>query len=280
MCRFIAYLGEDVLLKKILVDQVNSIVKQSLHARESSIPTNGDGFGLGWYTPHIDPTPALFTSISPAWNDRNLLNLTSKIISPCFFAHVRAASTGAVTSYNCHPFVNGKWMLMHNGGVGDFITVKRHMRHLLDDDIYHWIQGDTDSELIFALFLQLSKGRDISTLSVAGDVLQETLSITHDLVVRYNSKESSFFNICLTNGEQMIATRYCSDANAMPETLHYMNRDHLLRDNPDLNDTDKDYNFTVITSEKLTNFHVDWQEVPRNTLLLVDKSKQITLRPL
>ncbi len=42
-----------------------------LHARESTIPTNGDGFCLGWYVPEISPQPALFTSIYPAWNDCN-----------------------------------------------------------------------------------------------------------------------------------------------------------------------------------------------------------------
>src|SRR5438876_12361096 len=105
MCRLVAYLGKEVLLEDVLVKPVNSIVMQSLHARESTIPTNGDGFGVGWYASHISPEPALFTSVFPAWNDRNLLNLTAKIKSSCFFAHVRAAGAGGVTNYNCHPFV-------------------------------------------------------------------------------------------------------------------------------------------------------------------------------
>jgi glutamine amidotransferase len=115
-----------------LVKPVNSIVMQSLHARESTIPTNGDGFGLGWYVPSISVEPALFMSISPAWNDRNLLHLTAKIKSPCFFAHVRAASSGGVANYNCHPFIHEQWMLMHNGRINDFIVIKRHLRHLLE----------------------------------------------------------------------------------------------------------------------------------------------------
>ena len=32
---------------------------------------NGDGFGVGWYCPKeqqfVDPTPCVFTSITPAW---------------------------------------------------------------------------------------------------------------------------------------------------------------------------------------------------------------------
>jgi len=107
MCRLVAYLGHDVLLEDVLVKPVNSIVMQSLRARESSIPTNGDGFGLGWYVPSINDEPALFTAVSPAWNDRNLLHLTAKIKSSLFFAHVRAASIGGVTQYNRSKYVCG-----------------------------------------------------------------------------------------------------------------------------------------------------------------------------
>ena len=32
--------------------------------------TNGDGFGIGWYGE--GSVPAVFKSVDPAWNDRNL----------------------------------------------------------------------------------------------------------------------------------------------------------------------------------------------------------------
>ena len=161
MCRLISYLGEDIILSDVLVKPDNSLVMQSLHARESNTRTNGDGFGVGWYAPSISSEPALFTSVSPAWNDRNLLHLTSKIKSPAFFAHVRAATGGGVTKYNCHPFIYKQWMMMHNGGITNFNQVKRHLRRLLDDDLYRWIQGETDSEHLFALFLQNAQKRDL-----------------------------------------------------------------------------------------------------------------------
>src|SRR5688572_25004900 len=104
MCRFVAYIGkEDMLLAELLAKPNNSLIKQSLLARESRTPTNGDGFGVGWYTP-FDKTPALFTSLSPAWNDQNLAYLAKKTRAPLFFAHIRAASTGGISQFNCHPF--------------------------------------------------------------------------------------------------------------------------------------------------------------------------------
>ncbi|CDZ77872.1 Amidohydrolase EgtC [Legionella massiliensis] len=277
MCRFVAYLGSEVLLEDILVKPINSIIMQSLHARESTIPTNGDGFGLGWYAPELSDEPALFTSVSPAWNDRNLLNLTAKIKSPCFFAHVRAASAGGVTNYNCHPFVFGKWMLMHNGNISDFITVKRHLRHLLDDDIYNWIQGETDSEHIFALFLQLAKGKDLNQLSVLTDIMQATLATINELVEHYGQENESYYNLCLTDGQRLIASRYCTEKNAMPESLHVFTGENL---HEYIDIPHPIYKAVLISSEKLTNFNTNWQDVPANHLLIIDNDYRIEFQAL
>ena len=89
---------------------------------------------------------------------------------------------------------------MHNGEIYEFNRVKRHLRHLLDDDIYNWVKGDTDSEHLFALFLQLAKGRDLTNLSVVADVLLETMEKIEELVKEYGKTGPSYFNICLTDG--------------------------------------------------------------------------------
>ncbi|WP_419418919.1 class II glutamine amidotransferase [Legionella sp. D16C41] len=277
MCRLVAYLGTDVLLEEILVKPSNSIIMQSLKARESTVPTNGDGFGLGWYAPTISLEPALFVSIFPAWSDRNLLYLTAKIKSGSFFAHVRAASVGGTNNYNCHPFVYKQWMLMHNGGISDFMSVKRHLRHLLDDDIYNWIQGETDSEHLFALFLQFAKGKDLTQLSVVAETLEQTFKQINQLVAEYGTTDDpSLFNVCLTDGQRIIASRYSSNKKTKPESLHYSAGSIWL--------TPKDryyrpkraevHDCVLITSERLNDFSAAWQSVPPNHLLLVDTERR------
>lgn len=282
MCRLVAYLGHSLLLEDVLVKPTNSIVMQSLHARESSIPTNGDGFGLGWYAPHIAPDPALFTSISPAWNDRNLLNLTAKIQSPAFFAHVRAASAGGVTQYNCHPFIHGNWMLMHNGGIHDFLAIKRHVRRLLDDDIYDWIKGETDSEHLFALFLQLAKGHDLTQLSVVADVLEDTFITIEQLLVQHHKSGESHYNICMTDGRRLIATRYCTDKSITPETLHISTGSRFVIKNKlhHMLQEEGRRNCVLISSERLTNSKKEWETVPAHHMLLVDDDLSLQYRPL
>ena len=116
MCRWLAYSGSPVLLEELLYKPEHSLIDQSLHARLGVDTTNGDGFGVGWYDTDNAQTPAVFRSIEPAWNDRNLREVAGHVLSPLFLAHVRAASAGMpVQQTNCHPFKHGKWLFVHNG---------------------------------------------------------------------------------------------------------------------------------------------------------------------
>ena len=77
MCRWLAYSGDPVLLDELLYKPKNSLIVQSLHSRLGAETTNGDGFGVGWYG--AQPTPGLFHSVEPAWNDRNLRELATHV---------------------------------------------------------------------------------------------------------------------------------------------------------------------------------------------------------
>ena len=89
MCRWLAYSGSPIKLDELLVKRDRSLIDQSLHARQGATTTNGDGFGVGWYGESA--TPAVFKSIEPAWNDRNLRELSGSIRSGLVFAHIRAS---------------------------------------------------------------------------------------------------------------------------------------------------------------------------------------------
>ncbi len=77
MCRWVAYAGPEIYLEDILFHQSHSIVSQSLSAKESVFTTNGDGFGVAWYTARTQA--GLFKDVLPAWNDANLRSLASQI---------------------------------------------------------------------------------------------------------------------------------------------------------------------------------------------------------
>jgi predicted glutamine amidotransferase len=62
MCRWLAYSGSPIRLEELLVKRDRSLIDQSLHARQGATPTNGDGFGVGWYEDGDGLTPRLYSS--------------------------------------------------------------------------------------------------------------------------------------------------------------------------------------------------------------------------
>ena len=77
MCRWLAYSGGPIRLRTLLFDPKDNLIDQSLSSRSAETPTNGDGFGLGWYGKWEQP--GLFRSIRPAWNDFNFRDLGDQI---------------------------------------------------------------------------------------------------------------------------------------------------------------------------------------------------------
>lgn len=284
MCRYIAYLGAPILLDDVLFKPKNSLIKQSIQAKESEEPLNGDGFGVGWYTQELDSTPAIFTSIQPAWNDQNLMHLASKIRASSFFAHVRAASSGGVSQFNCHPFVFDHYLFMHNGGVGNFTQIKRHLRARLTDETYHWIQGQTDSEHFFALFMDIMQKHHAKTTPddmIA--VFKETMAIITQLQLQYAEEVCpSYMNIALCDGKNTMSVRYVSDASATPTSLYYSQGKHeFLKETGFCHiNTTKSAKSTLISSERLDSHKADWQSVPPNHFLWVGEDQNVIIQPV
>ncbi len=283
MCRFVAYSGPPILLSELLYKPINSLINQSFQAREREEPLNGDGFGVGWYAPEIDPSPGVFTSIQPAWNNRNLRYLSQKIKTPCFFAHVRASTRGDVSEANCHPFQFAELLFMHNGDVAGFALLKRKLRTLLSDPIYAWIRGHTDSEHLFALFLEhyLKRGEPAS-LQVMRDCLKATIDQICELQQAAGIDECSYLNLAITNGKEMVASRFVSDTDWEPATLYSSSgRRFECRDGVCMmHRSDAPDRVGMIVSEKLTDLTEDWVEVPKNNLVLISSDRQTSFEVL
>jgi predicted glutamine amidotransferase len=156
MCRWLAYSGSPILLRDALYSPAHSLIDRSLQSRLGSVTANGDGFGIGWYGTSADP--ALFRSVDPPSTDPNLRELAGHISTSLFFTHIRATSGTAVQRTNCHPFRHGKWLWMHNGVVDDFSALKRDLVLDVDPSLFPYIEGQTDSEVLF--FLALTLGLD------------------------------------------------------------------------------------------------------------------------
>ena len=279
MCRFVAYLGKPLVLDEVLFKPENSLVKQSYHAREMSEPLNGDGFGVGWYNHDIDLSPALFTSIQPAWNNRNLTYLAKKIRTDAFFAHVRTASHGCVTPYNCHPFIYQRFLFMHNGTIHGFNKIKRSLRRSLSDNIYEWIKGQTDSEHFFALFLEnFNHQNKPSNANTIASALKNAIQNLEKFTKENKVNKTMFINAVVSDGKSMVALRYVSDSKQTPRTLYVTTgSEYRVLDNQShLEPCTGPNEAVMVVSEKLTHKKTEWDEVPMNEMVLVHDDLSIT----
>ena len=174
MCRLAAYLGEPLFLEELIAKPRHSLMHQSLRAEEAKVVTNGDGFGVGWYGEREEP--GVYRDATPAWADDNLLALSQTLRSRLFFAHVRAATSGANSRQNCHPFRHGRYLFMHNGQIGGYGLLRRTLESWLPDTLYNARRGATDSELLFLLAMARVEAGQAMDTAVLG-VLDDTVAL-------------------------------------------------------------------------------------------------------
>ena len=158
MCRWLAYSGSPVLLEDLLYKPKNSLVAQSKHSLMGATTTNGDGFGVGWYGAY--PTPGLFRSTEPAWNDSNLRELCAHAVAGRVFAHIRASTGLGRAADELPPVPPRCWLWMHNGYLDGFREMKRDLAMAVDPDLFADIEGSTDSEMLFFLALTFGLSDD------------------------------------------------------------------------------------------------------------------------
>lgn len=280
MCRFVAYIGPPILADDLLYKPRFSLVTaQSVNAGEMSVAVNGDGFGIGWYAPELDNEPCVFRSIKPSWSDHNLKNLARKIYSPCIFAHIRAASPGlTVEEVNSHPFSCGQLMFMHNGVLGGYKQIRRALLRGLSDTAYDAIQGSTDSEHMFGLFLNhIADPLGSVTCEEMVHAMMKMFEDLDALLIEAGVRQHSYLNLSVTNGTSLVAVRYTTNPNVQPASLYYMfgKEYHCRGDVCMMEPTFGRPSAIVVASEPFTARRSDWMKVERNGMMVVDETMRI-----
>jgi predicted glutamine amidotransferase len=277
-----AYLGSPIIIDKLLYQPKNSLVNQSINAKELEEPLNGDGFGIGWYAREVNFEPVTFVSVHPAWSNRNLRNLAPKIRTDCLIAHVRAASVGEVSESNCHPFQYKNMLMMHNGGVENFSNIKRKIREPLSDELYNWIKGQTDSEHIFAYLLN-DLFRNHKTLSPEAviDAFENTFRALKKMMAENNIHEAAYLNMVVTNGLFIVGTRYVTDPKEEPLTLYHSEGSRYVVEDgvTQMMAPEDDDQAVLVVSEKLSD-DKDWTLIPPNHFVIVDNGLNVRIRPI
>ena len=319
MCRWVAYIGPKLPLSHLITRPKNGIVQQAVDnvAYTPGLPTNNqrnhavnaDGFGISFYDSNNNPHT--YKSTKPAWSDTNLSTLCNNIDSHLVLAHVRAASPGlAVQEVNCHPFSFQNLTFMHNGGVGGFKHMKRPLSEMFANEIWHSIQGSTDSEYCFGLFLTHLNlfGKNNNNLNNKTDFLaatskehcEEALRKTIESLINLQQKygdsndaneQSASMNFCVSNGSSIVASRMrrpvdddsCSLFLGTGQNFNFSQEENRFRFGANEDGSagnEQEQRVAIISSEPLTLVTEDWAVVPEETLLVVDERGEVKMSSL
>ena len=203
MGAFLAILQTDPNLLRCQVRRLEGHV--SLHEPDR-LP---DAYGFGYYKgsdvllgKRPSGAPASFT----------LTQLAGAIDSEALLAHARYATVGAQKDENTHPFRFRRWLFAHDGTVEAFRDVKARLFDALPDFLRRNVEGDTDSELAFMLFLKhLRDGGHLDDLDVEARAVGHALALaTRDLETwsrEAGATRPSGLNFVATNGRVLAATR-------------------------------------------------------------------------
>jgi glutamine amidotransferase len=266
-----AWLGQPVQIDELLFKTQHGIVDQSLHSRLGAEPTNGDGFGIGWYG--AGEGPGIYHSISPAWSDTNLRELASHVESPLFLAHVRAAIGSPVQATNCHPFRDGNWLFVHNGYVGSLPELRRELMLAIDPPRFADVTGSTDTEIVFHLALSFGLENDPI------DALEQTVGLIEATGRAHGLSGLVQGTFGISDGETLWAVRYATEgtartlfASADVDAIH-----RLYPDNAKLARLGADDR--LIVSEPFADLPGVWKEIAQSSAVTVRYGGDLEHRP-
>lgn len=294
MCRIMSYLGKPLIIEELLYEPDNSFIKQSYNPRYMSSILNLAGFGMAaWDDKSSDPlAPYLYKTPHMPFYDENLRNLASKIEPHCLLAHIRGVEyheSQVVANQNVHPFMFPitDITLAHNGHLYQFENMRFDLLKYIKDAFKPYIQGTTDSEWIYAVFLSQLKN-PLSDECSPSDIINaviETFKILKYVRSQHDIAINSPVNLFITNGKFIVATRFVLDYGWLPEeetdsghfTYHslwytYGEQYGYFDDEYKMKAGDQK-NSIIIASEPLTQDNTTWLEVPEYTLLYAHKEK-------
>jgi gamma-glutamyl hercynylcysteine S-oxide hydrolase len=217
MCRHLAYVGPPVALGTLLSAPEHSLVDQARHARyQTSGSSNPDGWGVAWFDER--GCVERHRTATSMWDDPDLDRLADLEVCDVMAA-VRLASPGSpVTESGNAPFVaDGRWLFSLNGIVDGFHDgVGDELRALVSERRRSGIEGDADTEVLFALALeQLDAGRPpAAALAEVVDAVESRTTGRLNMLLseRGMTAATAVGNSLFTCGPSLIASEPLDDA--------------------------------------------------------------------
>ncbi len=286
MSRFIFYSGEPILISDVLYTPANSLTEQARQPKEMRrAPVNGDGFGMGWYVPEIAPEPCIVRTLRPAWADENMRSVAQKTRARMLCGHVRAAVKDRIVETDVHPFAFGPLMWVHNGVVEGIDRLRRPIRDSLGDRAYAMIAGTSDAEFVFGLFVDsLDEAPGATTEAGLRRALLKAIGRLQELSRKVGVEKPSFLNFGVTNGREIVVSRYVTDPNEEAASLHYARGKQFVSEpsgsSVKVCGDDEPATVAIVASEPLDGSQSDYPMVPQNHTITVHADRTVSFKPM
>lgn len=177
-----------------------------------------------------------------------------------------------LSSSNCHPFRRGSLMWMHNGNIGGWEVVKQALAFSVSRKWFNAVEGSTDSEWAFALFLDvmMKNGHDPDGNVPDGGfghvvlrkAMLQTIKRINKLIAdipgdgHEDLDTRSLLNFAVADGHTVVCTRYVSSATDQAASLYFSSGTSWKEDgrkgNYKMERRDKGADIVLVASEPLT----------------------------
>lgn len=269
MCRLYAMRAtEPTRVECSLVHAQNALMQQSIGDAEGL--AHGHGWGVADYA---DTVPLIEKQTWAAWHGEHFRKTAARVYAKTVVAHVRHATVGGHSVENTHPFRNGRWIFAHNGTVPHFADVRDLMIDHIDPVLRNGIKGVTDSEHIFYYLLSLHMRHPETPLQqTVGRGLQRIIQWSQAVQV----EEPPALNIVLTDGEQLVGSRYGRTLWHLVRTevtvCGICGRKHVQHE------SGQDYRAIEIASEPISG--ENWKPFADGVVYSIDKDFHFSIEPI
>ncbi|MBM4063385.1 MAG: class II glutamine amidotransferase [Planctomycetes bacterium] len=195
---------------------------------------------------------------------------------------MRAASKhGGQSEANCHPFRWDRYTFMHNGDVGGFARLRRSLLTTLGDEAFAVIQGNTDSEHVFALVVDELLRSPLQGVERMVQALQNALRRVVELGRAHGVTEPHYLNLALADGVAAVACRFTTHDGYDGESLFvhtgqvYVCSDGVCQ----MLAPDQGTGCVLVSSEPLSD-DPGWDMMPRNSLARIDSRGIARVQPI
>lgn len=133
----------------------------------------------------------------------------SDLRTTALVGHVRNATIGALSTENTHPFRYRQWLFAHTGTLPAYAAMRERLLDAIPQFLRRNVRGDTDSELLFHLFLSfLHDTSELDRQEVSPTSVRTALRATLALLDRLLAEEGAgpiAGNLVITDGENLVA---------------------------------------------------------------------------